>query len=625
MKDGFIKIAAVSPDITPADCEKNTESIIKNARKAAKNGAKLIVFPQLCLTGYTLGDLFLQKALTDSAAECLTKIAGESENIDAVLIVGVPVAVANGVYNCAAVINKGRICGLSAQTMPEGIFRPAPAAKDAIWAKFGGIMSSAMVTCDHIYACDGLENFTFAVEIGSDAHAPCPPSAKFACEGANIIIHLDTAPEITGSEKKRRELCISRSEQYKCVYVYVNSPSGESSGDAVYSGSRIMAENGEILCESPLYERDGILYGDGDTQACCALRTKSPYFGKLCDNIFFFRTEITPTKLDRRYPADPFYADSEQCNKILDIQAAGLKRRLEHINAQSAVIGISGGLDSTLALIATVRAMDMLNKDRKNVIAVTMPCFGTSQRTKNNAVRLCEELGVTLRTVNIADAVTGHFSDIGHDPKNVNVVFENAQARERTQVLMDIANAENGIVVGTGDLSELALGFATYNGDHMSMYGVNATLPKTLIRTVTRSIADTMGGETGKILHDIVNTPVSPELLPPENGDISQKTEEIVGAYELHDFFIYYMYTYGFTPSKIYRLALNAFEGMYGKEEILTCMKTLYRRFFAQQYKRSCLPDGVQVTPVSFSPRGAWRMPSDAVGKLWLDKINNIK
>lgn len=622
MKHGFIKIAAVTPRLVLGDCGKNADNIIENAKAAAKMGAKLIVFPQLSLTGCTLGDLFLQETLLNSALTELDRVIEETSQLDAVLVVGLPLASDSGVYNCAAVLCKGHVCGVVPQLSSDGVFSGVPCADRTVWVKAGQL--SIPLKRNNVFRCEPLCDFSFGIEIGKDATAVNPACSALAQGGANIIVNLAAEPEIMGAPQHRRGLCISQSARLKCTYVYVGAPVGESTGDAVYSGACLAAENGQMLAENSLYTENNVLITDADVGACRAIRRRSDF---CCsdENTVYFTLDITDTKLDRVIPADPFYADSRECEAILDIQAAGLKRRLEHIQAKTAVIGISGGLDSTLALLAVVRAMDMLKKSRKDIIALTMPCFGTSQRTKSNAVRLCEELGVTLRTVDIKNAVLTHFEDISHDPENANVVYENAQARERTQILMDIANAENGIVVGTGDLSELALGFATYNGDHMSMYGINATIPKTLIRTLTVHCADTMGAETGRILRDIVDTPVSPELLPTENGDIAQKTEEIVGAYELHDFFIYYMFTYGFSPAKIYRMACRAFEGNYTCGEILSCMRTLYRRFFSQQYKRSCLPDGAQVTRVSFSPRTSWHMPSDACGAQWLKELDNIK
>ena len=620
MLNGFIKIAAAVPEVAVADCTYNAAKIYEYARDAAYKGAKLIVFPQLSLTGVTCGDLFLQKNLTDAAQKVLAALAEKTTELDAVIVVGLPFEYQYRLYNCAAVLLRGHILGLVPQTYTDnnGVFSPAKDSVEQIGTQkipFGA---------KQIFRCRQLGDFSFGIEIGADATAIVPTSAGLTMAGANIIINLACEPEIMGADMHRYGLCASQSARLMSTYMYVGAGKGESSGDNVYSGCCIIAEHGKILSYKKPFE-DETLISDADVGACAALRLRAKLPQTQDYTVTYFDMTPTETKIQRVIPSDPFFADDKQCEEILNIQAMGLKRRLEHIHAESAVIGISGGLDSTLALLVAVRAMDMMKKDHRNIIALTMPCFGTSDRTKTNAVRLCEKLGVTLLTVDIKKSVLTHFEDIGHDPKKADVVFENAQARERTQILMDVANAHSGIVIGTGDLSELALGFATYNGDHMSMYGVNASLPKTLIRTVTTYCANTMGGDVGKILQDIVDTPVSPELLPPENGAISQKTEEIVGAYELHDFLIYYMVYYGFSPKKIYRMACRSFEGKHEPCEILRCMKTLYRRFFAQQYKRSCLPDGPQVTPVSFSPRTSWHMPSDASGALWLKEIENIQ
>lgn len=625
MYDGFIKVCAASPRVNVADCTANTDNILETAREAARLGAKLIVFPELSITAYTCGDLFFQDTLLNAAEKSLERIICESAELEAVLAVGLPYMFGGKLYDCAAVVCKGKLLGLVPKTYPTGteklIFSPAPNGN--FETEFVG--QTTVFGAKQIFSCKLMPSFAFGVEMGTDLCVPLSPSAYHVIAGANIIINPTASVETFGKADCRRFMVAAQSKRLSCSYIVAAAGEGESTGDAVFAGHCLIAENGDIIAEKAPFEQSLLMY-DIDVGVSLAEKRHAAYDVGRDENYAYtnFELEICRTELQREYFADPYLADDDDCEEILTVQATGLKRRLEHIHASSAVIGISGGLDSTLALLCAVRAFDMMKKNRGGIIAVTMPCFGTSSRTKSNAVKLCEELGVTLRTIDIKNAVTVHFADIGHDPNNVNVVFENAQARERTQILMDIANAESGIVVGTGDLSELALGFATYNGDHMSMYGVNAGITKTQIRRVVTYLADTVGGSVGKVLRDIVDTPVSPELLPPENGVIAQKTEEIVGAYELHDFFIYYMLRYGFSPEKIYRIALRAFDGLYEKAEILRCMKTLYRRFFAQQYKRSCLPDGPKIGEVSLSPRGDWHMPSDAVGTLWLKEIDKL-
>ncbi len=630
MKDGFIKVCAASPRVSVADCTANTDNILETAKSAAASGAKLIVFPELSVTAYTCGDLFFQDTLLNAAEKSLERIITESADIEAVMAVGLPYMRGGKLYNCAAVVCRGKILGIVPKTyLPnygeyyeKRYFAPAPT--DNCEVEIAG--QRTVFGTKQIFTCKDMPAFSFGAEICEDLWVPLPPSAYHTAAGANIIVNLSASSEAVGKADFRRQLISSHSARLLCAYIYADAGEGESTGDAVFAGHCIIAENGSILAEKLPFEQKLLIY-DIDVGAVAAEKRRTAYAGESDKSYAHtaFDLPLCETELQREYSDNPFYVDADDCEQILTIQATGLKRRLEHIHAASAVLGISGGLDSTLALLVAVRAFDMMAKPRKDIIAVTMPCFGTSKRTKTNAVSLCEKLGVTLRTIDIKKAVSGHFKDIAHDPNEFNVVYENAQARERTQILMDIANAENGIVIGTGDLSELALGFATYNGDHMSMYGVNAAVPKTQIRRIVTHCADTAGGEVGKVLRDIVNTPVSPELLPPENGAIAQKTEEIVGAYELHDFFIFYMLKYGFSPKKLYRIALRAFGERYDKAEILRCLKTLYRRFFAQQYKRSCLPDGPRIGQVALSPRGDWRMPGDAIGKLWLEEIEEIE
>ncbi len=621
MLDGFIKISAVSCPIKLADCKANAEKIIEYAENAHKNGSRLIVFPRLCITGASLGDLFYDRTLTDGAKDALLKICRETASLDAVIVVGLPLCVKGRLYNCACVLYKGEILGIVPQTfIDDKIFSPAPdGVFDVEIGQFEVPFGSKQ-----IFRCGDIPDFCFGIAIGADATAPFPTDAGLCAAGANIIINLGSDKETPGISQHIKGLCISQSARLMCAYVYVGSCKGESTSDSLYSTSCMICENGKIIA-SDMDFGEKTLTTDIDVSACNALRLRAQYPSAQGYTDTAFDMKPSFTELSRKFEKDPFFADDAQCESILNIQAHALAQRLEYINAKGVVIGVSGGLDSTLALMVCARTADLIKKDRKSIVAVTMPCFGTSDRTKSNAERLCEALGVTLRKIDIKKSVANHFEDIGHNPENKNVVYENAQARERTQILMDIANAEGAIVVGTGDLSELALGFATYNGDHMSMYGLNASLPKTLIRTLTLHCAKSIGGQTGKILEDIVFTPVSPELLPPQDGAISQKTEDIVGAYELHDFFIYYILSFGFSPKKIFRMAKNAFEGDYDENEIRRCMKTLYWRFFAQQYKRSCLPEGIGATSLSLSPRTSWKMPGDASAKLWLDETESMK
>ncbi|MBQ9940434.1 MAG: NAD(+) synthase [Clostridia bacterium] len=629
MKHGFIKVCTFSPEIRVADCGFNSDRIIELLDFAEKAEAKIAVFPELSVTGYTCADLFLQETLINSALKSLETIVNATKKYDMVSVVGFPFDFCGKLYNCSAVILKGNILGIIPKnhltSMEKRWFAHAPAKNSPVMI-FG---QKTTFGNKQIFRCDGMDSFSFGVEIGDDMYSPIPPSSFHAINGANIIINTGSSLCTAGKSHIRRNCIKELSRRLTCSYIYAESGPCESTSTGVYGGHNLICENGELLGESKPFSQNTLVC-DIDVTAVNLLRKHKNFRIKPSDDYTCttFKTTLTDTLLERKYSKNPFLPDDEDkneiCREALEIQAMGLKKRLEHIHSDSAVIGISGGLDSTLALLVTVRAFDIMKKDRKNIIAVTMPCYGTGTRTKSNAVHLCEKLGVTLRTIDIKDAVSLHFRDIGHNPQNTNVVYENAQARERTQILMDIANAENALVIGTGDLSELALGFATFNGDHISMYGLNASLPKTLIRCVVTYCAENSDLDTGAILTDIVNTPVSPELLPSENNDISQKTEDIVGPYELHDFFIYYMIKFGFSPEKIYRMAKVTFGDEYPSDQILKSLKTLYNRFFAQQYKRSCLPDSPGVTEISFTPGIKWCMPSDAMGILWSETIDNI-
>ena len=626
MKDGFLRVASATPHIKVADCTGNAQKIIAMAKEASATGASLVVFPELCITGYTCGDLFLQRALLNSAEENLKVIINETKDLDCVILVGLPVRANSGLYNCAAVIYHGDLLGLVPKKYIPNYsefyelrhFTPAKDGLIDVGMFSGENTQFAEIEKNVIFQCVEMPEFKLGVEICEDLWTAEPPSGKLALNGATIIANLSASDEVIGKADYRRMLVKSQSARLLSAYVYTSAGLGESTQDLVFSGHNLICENGSILAESKRFDT-GIIYADVDLQKMENERAKANTFvGEYNFERVCFHLPVKDLTLHRHFSKTPFVPTNktnldERCEEILTIQATGLATRIQHTNAKSIVIGLSGGLDSTLALIVAVHAMDMLKRDRKDIIAVTMPCFGTTKRTKSNAEILAESYGVSFKDINISKAVTQHFEDIGQSLDVLDVTFENGQARERTQVLMDIANKTGGFVVGTGDLSELALGWATYNGDHMSMYAVNASIPKTLVRHLTAFEAEHSEGNLKKALLDILDTPVSPELLPPKDGEISQKTEDLVGPYELHDFFLYYLVRQGFTPKKIFRLAKIAFEGAYDDETIKKWLKTFLRRFFSQQFKRSCLPDGPKVGTVTLSPRGDWRMPSDAV------------
>ncbi len=622
MKDGFLRVASATPHIKVADCTGNSQKIIAMAKEANENGASIVVFPELCITGYTCSDLFLQRALLNAAEENLKYIIKETKELDCVILVGLPVRANSGLYNCAAVICHGDLLGLVPKKYIPNYsefyeLRHFTPAKDEL-TSIDFLGKQTYFGKDIIFECLGMPEFKLGVEICEDLWTAEPPSGKLALNGATIIANLSASDEVIGKADYRRMLVRSQSARLLSAYVYTSAGLGESTQDLVFSGHNMICENGSILAESKRFTT-GIIYADVDLQKMESERAKTNTF--VGEDDFYnvkFRLPLKDLELKRTFSKTPFVPTNkanldERCEEILTIQATGLATRIQHTNVKSVVIGLSGGLDSTLALIVAVHAMDMLKRDRKDIIAVTMPCFGTTKRTKSNAEILAESYGVSFKDINISKAVTQHFEDIGQSMEVLDVTFENGQARERTQVLMDIANKTGGFVIGTGDLSELALGWATYNGDHMSMYAVNASIPKTLVRHLTAFEAEHSEGDLKKALLDILDTPVSPELLPPKDGEISQKTEDLVGPYELHDFFLYYLVRQGFTPKKIFRLAKIAFSGVYDDETIKKWLKTFLRRFFSQQFKRSCLPDGPKVGTVTLSPRGDWRMPSDAV------------
>ena len=643
MKDGFICVAAGTPKIRVADCRHNAEQIFTMMREADKQGVKILALPELCLTGYTCGDLFLQDTLLEGAAEGLRTILEATRHLEVLTALGMPVRAGGKLYNCAVVIQKGEILAVAPKTyLPNyGEFY------EKRWFESGesldGHMSVSLPAADSattytglgqsIIDCPAVPGLKVGVEICEDLWAPDPPSRRLAEAGATVILNLSASNEVVGKAAYRRQLVVGQSGRLCCGYVYADAGEGESTTDLVFAGHNMIAENGAMLAESRFTA--GLTIADIDVQRLTYERRRLTPFPALRDTgLCWSEAEFTPcvTKIRRYVSPTPFIPENAadragRCEEILTIAALGLKKRLEHTGARTAVVGLSGGLDSTLALLITALAMGMLHRPASDIVAVTMPCFGTTDRTKNNAVLLAERMGAALRTIPIGDTVRSHFRDIGHDPDVHDVTYENAQARERTQVLMDVANETGGLVIGTGDLSELALGCATYNGDHMSMYGVNASIPKTLVRhLVDYAARDNLkkDEELTHVLEDILDTPVSPELLPAVQGQIVQRTEDLVGPYELHDFFLYYALRWGFGPRKILRLAELAFHRAYSREVILKWLKSFYRRFFVQQFKRSCLPDGPKVGSVALSPRGDWRMPSDAAARLWLEELEGI-
>lgn len=633
MKNGFVKVAAATPDIRVADVEFNTQNIINAMEEAQKNGAKILVFPELCVTGYTCSDLFDHSVLLKASRKALLEIAENTNDKDMLVFVGAPLEVNGKLYNVAAAMNQGEIIGFTTKTFLPNYgefyemrqFTPGPQTVREIIFEGKKIPFGPQI----LFQAEGMEELVVAAEICEDVWSPVPPSIQAALEGATVIVNCSASDETIGKDTYRRALISGQSARLISGYIYANAGEGESTTDLVFGGHNIIAENGTILKESSRYVNE-IIYSEIDLQRITGERRKNTTFQPLDEETLVrvpFTVEETKTFLTRTFPKKPFVPSDEQtraqrCEEILTIQAMGLKKRLAHTNARTAVVGISGGLDSTLALLVTARAFDMLGRDKKDIIAVTMPCFGTTDRTYQNACEMSKKVGATLIEVPIADAVNVHFRDIGHDPEDHSVTYENCQARERTQVLMDIANKTWGMVIGTGDLSELALGWATYNGDHMSMYGVNASVPKTLVRHLVKYAADDTKDEALKnVLYDVLDTPVSPELLPPKDGDIAQKTEDLVGPYELHDFFLYFMLRFGYEPSKIFRIACMTFDGEYDKETIFKWLETFCRRFFSQQFKRSCLPDGPKVGTVALSPRGDWRMPSDACVAVWMKDL----
>ena len=645
MRDGFVKVAAGTPKIRVADCAYNAGQVIALMEQAAEQGVKVLALPELCLTGYTCGDLFLQDTLLRGAEEALGTVLEATKELDILAAVGLPVRNkwTGKLYNCAAILCRGELWGL----VPKLHLPNYGEFYEQRWFASGEGVDHLIELCGQevslsanaVFQCEAVPDLVVGMEICEDLWVPEPPSAALARAGATLILNLSASNEVAGKADYRRALVVGQSARLMCGYVYADAGEGESTTDLVFAGHDMIAENGALLAEGRF--ASGLTVSEIDVGRLAFERRRmntftpselDPMADAHCLGVGrrIFSLELEETVLTRAIDPNPFVpADAgnraQRCQEILSIAASGLKKRLAHTVARTAVVGLSGGLDSTLALLITARAMDMLGRPRTDITAVTMPCFGTTSRTKSNAQVLAEEIGATFQTVDIGEAVRVHFRDIGQSMDDLSVTFENSQARERTQVLMDLANRSGGMVVGTGALSELALGWATYNGDHMSMYGVNASIPKTLVRHLVAYTADETEATSPRlaaVLRDILDTPVSPELLPPKEGEIAQKTEDLVGPYELHDFFLYYAIRWGFSPKKVFRLALYALGDRYDRDVILKWLKNFYRRFFVQQFKRSCLPDGPKVGSVTLSPRGDWRMPSDAMSDLWLKELD---
>ena len=634
---GFLRLCAATPSCRVANVPYNASAILAQYHEAAKAGSALVVFPELCLTGYTAGDLFLQSTLQRGALAGLSSILEGSRELDTVAVVGLPLVKNGTLYNCAVVIQRGRVLGVvPKQNIPNyGEFselRYFTPADGSVGSSIYLLGEEVPFGIDLLFACADMPAFLLGVEVCEDLWVPNPPSVSLALGGATVIANASASDELVGKAAYRRGLLSTQSERLHCAYVYSNTGVGESTTDLVFAGHDIILENGTLLAESPLFF-EGLLHADVDLERLMHERQRVTTFRPSGEwrRVPFSLGKINTADIRyRTVTSRPFLVKDEtemaaRCEDILSIQAHGLAKRTAHTRVKKLVVGISGGLDSCLALLVMVRALAVLNRSPEDILAVTMPCFGTTSRTRDNAKALCEALGVSFRRVDIHKAVAQHFCDIGQSADNHDVTYENAQARERTQVLMDIANMEQGLVVGTGDLSELALGWSTYNGDHMSMYGVNAGVPKTLVRhLVAHEAKKTENAALANVLLDILNTPVSPELLPAKEGNITQVTEDLVGPYALHDFFLYHMVRYGERPAKIFALANVAFAGEYDADTILKWLRTFIKRFFSQQFKRSCLPDGPKVGSVGLSPRGDWRMPSDAEAALWIEELDNL-
>lgn len=644
---GYVKVGAAVPKLKLADCVYNKEQILEIIKEAAAKGVRVLSFPELCLTGYTCADLFLQRPLLEAAEKAVAEIAEAVKEIDMFILLGTPVALDSQAFNCAAALYKGEILGLVPKTHLPNYSEFAEerwfsSADDLLVERITYAGQDVPIGADLLFAAAGIPDLKIGVEICEDLWVPIPPSSYQALYGATLLLNLSASNDLSGKADYRKHLVTAHSSRCMAAYVYVSAGIGESTQDAVFGGHSMICENGELFSETERFSRENqLIYTDIDLEILTGERRKHTTFLSHLQKAemhrfyrlvtFDMTADDTLENWSRPLTATPFHPNAENedayCKDIFSIQTVGLARRMEHTHSDSLVIGISGGLDSTLALLVCVKACDYLGIDRSKVLGVTMPGFGTTDRTYQNALTLMKSLGITMKEIPIRDAVTQHFKDIDHDINLHNVTYENAQARERTQILMDLANKYNGLVVGTGDLSELALGWATYNGDHMSMYGVNGGIPKTLIRVLVKWVATNgeVDADASAALLDVLDTPVSPELLPPDkDGKINQKTEDLVGPYELHDFFLYYILHYGYHPAKILFLAEKAFNGEYDRETLLKWLKNFYRRFFIQQFKRSCLPDGPKVGDISLSPRGDWRMPTDAVSRIWMDEVEKL-
>ena len=633
---GYVKVGAYTPLVKVADVKGNVEEIKKGIDEANLKNVKVLVFPELCITSYTCGDLFFQEALLSSAISGLIDIVNYSTDKDMLIFVGLPIRKDGALYNACAVICNGKLLAI---TPKSNITNFNDFYERRYFKGFDGENTQININgkvypfgTNIIYQESSMQNFTVCAEICEDLMSSVSPSVSHAKAGAFIGVNLSSINETVGKSETVSNLVVAHTLKNTMGYVMANSGFGESTTDLVFAGHNVIVENGKILTESKLFS-SGLLVSDIDVDYLAFERSKTSNFLS-CENNNYtkinFELNNLSCEIDRQYSKTPFIPSdkveiSKKCELVLNLQAHALAQRVKHINAKSIVLGISGGLDSTLAILVAVRAMKILKRDTKDILAITMPCFGTTSRTKNNAEVLCKTLNVSFKEINIKEAVKVHFSDISHDINTLDITYENSQARERTQVLMDIANQMNGIVLGTGDLSELALGWATYNGDHMSMYGVNSSLPKTLIRYVVDYEANNSSKLLKDTLKDILDTPVSPELIPANGEDISQKTEDIVGPYLLHDFYLYYAIKMGFKPSKIYYIAKRTFKGVFDNETLYKWLKNFYNRFFNQQFKRSCMPDGVKVDEISLSPRGGFSMPSDAIKTEWIIDLDNAK
>ncbi len=640
MKYGYLRVGATAVKVRPAAVESNLNNLIREAKRAASLGVKVLVFPELCITAYTSFDLLQHGILIEAGERAVREFAEQTKELDTLFFIGVPVKYMGKLYNCAAAIHSGALLGLVAkENLPSyrefaehRYFAPAPEYNIEIeYAGFNTLLGSKLIFTNTTYP-----KAMISAEICEDMWVANPPSHRHAPAGANIIVNLSATGEAVGKREVRQGLVNMHSLSLKCAYIYADAGEGESGTDCVYAGHNIISFMGKKLLDTPPFCEDSLIYSDIDLEVIDTDRTRhNTFLSEPSDEYDYIPFSFNVEEIELLSPPSPtpFVPRSQdkriaRCREILELQSRALAGRVERSYSKKMVVGVSGGLDSTLAMLVAARACDIMGVSRDTLLAVTMPCFGTTSRTKSNAELLAEELGAELRVVDIKASVTQHLIDIGHDLTTTDVTYENAQARERTQVLMDIANTVGGLVVGTGDLSELVLGWATYNGDHMSMYAVNASIPKTLIRHIVATYAEDIKAENSRlsdVLFDILATPVSPELLPPKDGEIAQCTEDLVGPYELHDFFIYYTLRYGFSPRKIFRLATLSFKDKYTGEVILAWLKVFIRRFFSQQFTRSCLPDGPKVGAISVSPRGDLRMPSDALAELWIKEADQIK